>query len=219
MASYLLLVEGEADKSFFEAFCRAQGVSADIRVAPPVEMGGKYNSKQGVFNFLAQSIGQLNDGTLDALAIVVDADRCRDGGGVEKTVRQIQEKIRTPGYDQGPEHLSTGGLLFKHNDGLPDFGVWVMPDNTNEGMLEDWILQSVSSNEHDLLQQAQTAVENLSCQKFKENKLSKAKVATWLAWQENPGEGLYYTVSQGLLDPNSTLHSGLEKWIKTVFRT
>lgn len=219
MAAYLLLVEGEADKSFFEEFCRTQGVSAGIRVAPPVEMGGKKNSKQGVFNFLAQSIEQLNDGKLHALAIVVDADRCSDGGGFKNTVRQIQEKIRTQGYDQEPKHLSTGGLLFKHNDGLPDFGVWVMPDNASEGMLEDWVLQSVSSNERDLLQQAQTTVANLSSRKFNKNKLSKAEVATWLAWQEKPGEGIYYTVSQKLLDSSSTLYLGLVTWIKTVFPT
>ena len=218
MADRLLLVEGEADRGFFELLCKTQAILAKVQVAPPIDIGGKKNSKQGVLNLLDTLIGNLNDGELQTLAIVLDADRIDDGGGFENTICQIEGKISAFGYNSPPVRLSTaGGLLYKHNDGLADFGVWIMPNNADEGSLEDWIKQSVSTAETSLFQQAQSSVANLSKPKFKPSRLSKAEIATWLAWQAKPGEGLYYTVEGELLDSAAPLHLALVNWLSAVF--
>lgn len=217
MADRLLLVEGEADRAFFELLCGSQTILAGVKVAPPVEVGGRKNTKQGVLKLLATLIGDLNDGRLQALAMVVDADRVADGGGFANTVSQITREVAAQGYDTPPVALAAGGLLYKHNDGLPDLGVWVMPDNGSDGMLEDWIKQTVSPAESVLLAQAQITVASLAVKKFKTTRLSKAEVATWLAWQDKPGEGLYYTVEGKLLDSTAPLYIGLVEWLKIVF--
>ncbi|WP_348944735.1 DUF3226 domain-containing protein [Chitinibacter sp. FCG-7] len=217
MADRLLLVEGEADRAFFELLCRSQTILAGINVAPPVEVGGRKNTKQGVLNLLATLIGDLNDGRLQALAIVVDADWVANGGGFANTVSQVTREVAAQGYDTLPIALAAGGLIYKHNDGLPDLGVWVMPDNASEGMLEDWIKQSVLPAERGILAQAEMTVACLVVPKFNANRLSKAEVATWLAWQKRPGEGLYYAVEGNLLDSTAALHIGLVQWLKTVF--
>ncbi|AZN35876.1 DUF3226 domain-containing protein [Iodobacter ciconiae] len=217
MADRLLLVEGEADRAFFELLCRKHTVDAEaIKVSSPKGLGGDWDSKQGVLNLLEAQISDLNDGRLQALAIVVDADRAPDGG-FAKTIQQITVKVTPQGYGTPPVSLVTGGLLYKHNDGLPDLGVWVMPDNKNEGMLEDWIKQSVSTAEQGFFTQAQSTVANLVNPKFGAPRVSKAEVATWLAWQKQPGEGLYCTVKHNLLDSDAPLHTGLVQWLKTVF--
>lgn len=220
MEDRLLLVEGEADRAFFELLCKSEAILAGVKVAPPVAVGGRKNTKQGVLNSLETLIGNLKDGQLCALAIVVDADRVADGGGFTNTVQQVTQKVRkvsVEGYDTDPVSLGGGGLIYKHNDGLPDFGVWVMPDNASEGTLEDWIKQSVLPAEQALMAHAQDTVANLSAPKFKANRLSKAEVATWLAWQDKPGEGLYFAVEGRLLDTTATLHTGLVQWLKAVF--
>lgn len=220
MANRLLLVEGEADRGFFELLCKSQAILAEIQVAPPIDIGGKKNSKQGVLNLLDTLIGNLEDGSLQTLAIVVDADRSGDNkeGGFENTICKIEGEISAFGYDSPPVRLSAaGGLLYKHNDGLADFGAWVMPNNADEGSLEDWIKQSVSTAESNLFQQAQATVAGLSEPKFKLSRLSKAEIATWLAWQEKPGEGLYYTVQAELLDSAAPLHIALVNWLSAVF--
>ncbi|MCX7206487.1 MAG: hypothetical protein NT086_10985 [Proteobacteria bacterium] len=217
MADRLLLVEGEADRAFFELLCRKYTVDAEaIKVSPPKGLGGSWDSKQGVLNQLETQIVNLNDGHLQALAIVVDADRAPDGG-FAKTILQITTKVALQGYDSPPVALALGGLLYKHNNGLPDLGVWVMPDNASEGMLEDWIKQSVLPAESGLLAQAQSAVADLVVPKFKANRQSKAEVATWLAWQKQPGEGLYCIVKDDLLNSEAELHIGLVQWLKAVF--
>ncbi len=42
MANRLLLVEGEADRGFFELLCKSQAILAEIQVAPPIDIGGKW---------------------------------------------------------------------------------------------------------------------------------------------------------------------------------
>jgi hypothetical protein len=107
--------------------------------------------------------------------------------------------------------------LFKHSDGLRDFGLWVMPNNNREGMLEDWIIESIKNDEKALFQQATTAVQQLSSPKFKPHLQAKAEVATWLAWQKTPGHGLYSVMKEGLLDENSVPYTQLGNWLKSIF--
>ena len=65
-----------------------------------------------------------------------------------------------------------------------DIGVWVMPDNQNTGMLEDWAKQCLHPQERALFAHARESVKNLpEPPKFKPLQRSKAEVATWLAWQ------------------------------------
>jgi len=93
-----------------------------------------------------------------------------------------------------------------------------MPDNQNEGMLEDWIKSCIKEDESPLFQKASVAVSSLSNPKFKEHITSKAEVATWLAWQKNPGHGLYGTLNANLLDNTHPLFQALEQWLKAIYR-
>ena len=112
---------------------------------------------------------------------------------------------------------AASGILYKHSDGLADFGLWIMPDNQNEGMLEDWIKTCVSQNEQTLFQQAQDVVKDITNPKFSSHLTSKAEVATWLAWQKQPGHGLYAAIKDQLLDNESSLFKDLKDWLLKVF--
>jgi hypothetical protein len=163
-------------------------------------------------------VQQMNDGSLERLALVVDADIDENGGGFQRTVQQVAEKIRDCGYNTTPQFLKSGGLVFKHSDGLPDLGLWIMPNNKNEGILEDWISQCISEEEKSLFALAQSTVDRLSDPKFKPIRKMKASVATWLAWQYDPGEGLYYAVQKDLVDEKTPLYKGFGTWINYIFQ-
>lgn len=218
----LLLVEGIADKSFFEEFCRIHTLDAEIRIAPAKEVGGTHNSKRGAIDLLPTLLQQLEsvDGPIQRLAMVVDADAVANGGGFDRTITQIAPHLVNVGYTPTPVLLSTGGLVFEHPDGLPAFGLWVMPDNVSDGILEDWIAGSIHPDEQTLFAHATAVVGGLPSPKFNALHRRKSEVATWLAWQKKPGEGIYYTVQQdGLLNPGSTLYAGLRDWLIRIFRT
>lgn len=48
---------------------------------------------------------------------------------------------------------------------------------------------------------------------------SKAEVATWLAWQKKPGQGLYAACDDNLLNTQAQLYVELLAWLNLVFKS
>ena len=213
----ILLVEGEADKGFFEQICKSLELDTEVRVASPKDLEGVRNSKQGVFNLLPTLLPLLliEEG-LTHIAIIVDADYLAlNGLGYQKTIERVSDIVRPFGFEFDQNVAS--GILYKHSDGLADFGLWIMPDNQNEGMLEDWIKTCVSQNEQTLFKQAQDVVKDITNPKFSSHLTSKAEVATWLAWQKQPVHGLYAVITDDLLNDEHPLFQELTDWLLKVF--
>ena len=214
----ILLVEGKSDEVFFSALYKTLGLSAKVQVAPPLEVGGSSNNKEGVLNHLPVLLNQLPDGQLERLGVIVDADYSAAGGlGYQRTVDRVSEIVLKSGFSRPKPIGKSGGLAFSSADGFHDFGLWVMPDNHNDGMLEDWIKSSIVQSESPLLTQAKQAVGALKEPKFKQLHLSKAEVATWLAWQRNPGRGFDSAVAELLLDRQAKPVALFEQWSRHIF--
>lgn len=216
----ILLVEGEADRSFFEVICRQLAIDASIHVAAPNDLIASQvfkNTKEGVFSLLPELLKQLEDGTTEKLAVVVDADSLVNGGGFQKACDRVGRIVQPAGFDLAPGK-SADGLVFENSDGLADLGLWVMPNNADEGMLEDWIKQCLHPGEDALYQHAGTSIDAIpGGPKFKPLHRTKAEVATWLAWQEKPGHGLYNAAKPDLLNTSAPLFAGLHAWLTHVF--
>jgi hypothetical protein len=219
MASQLsiLLVEGESDRAFFEVICKSLSLKNSVKVAPPKLLNGLFNSKQGVFNHLPVLLDQLGDGRIDHLALVLDADT-PPNGSFNSTVDRVTEIVSPYKYG-APNSLGalSSGLIYRNSDGLADLGLWVMPDNASNGMLEDWVKLCVVPTELGLLNQAVVTVAGLTPPtKFNSLHVTKAEVATWLAWQKKPGQGLYQA-AEGLLDTSNPQYAALVNWLQHVF--
>jgi len=134
----ILLVEGDSDKSFFEKICKNLSLDATVKVTPPKDIGGTHNSKSGVLNQIPILLPQLNDGQKTNIAAIVDADYVSTHGlGCERTIEQIAKILNDFDFQLKTNIPNENGLYFENSDGLSDFGLWVMPDNKQEGMLED----------------------------------------------------------------------------------
>ncbi len=215
MTDRILLVEGEADRSFFVEVCRTLELHTSVIVAVPKDVGGSHNTKEGVFNHLPTQLKQLDDASITRLAVVVDADSEDNGGGYKHVIDRVAKIVTSYGFTLASNPV--GGVLFQHNDGLADFGLWVMPNNCDDGMLEDWIKSCVHENEHELFEHAEIVVDTLPQTKFKPIHISKAEVATWLAWQKQPGHGLYRAIEDELIDTNSALFKELSVWLTHIY--
>ncbi len=216
MSQKILLVEGESDQDFFRELCKLH-LDVEMKVILPKEHGSR-NGKQGVINnSLPLYLKQLNDGEIAHLAVVVDADyESNNGLGFTATLKQITDNIKTFGYSVMPDSTASG-LVFPHTDGLSDFGVWIMPDNALDGMLEDWLKQAVHKDEQSLFGQSVSVVKSLSEPKFKAIHTSKAEVATWLAWQKTPGQGLYAVIAHQLIDMECDSVKQLVSWLHRIY--
>jgi hypothetical protein len=138
--------------------------------------------------------------------------------GYRKTLEEFSGLVREAGYNRiNPKGLRAG-ILFGHNDGLSDLGLWIMPDNRMDGTVEDWIKCCVHEMDSPLHQNACKAVETLAKpRKFSEFSRVKAEIATWLAWQAIPGQGAHAACRAGLIDRNNDLFAGLTDWLSRVF--
>jgi hypothetical protein len=214
----ILLVEGEADKGFFVEICKKLNLTTSVLVAPPKDLGGTHNTKGGVINHLKDKLlSQLADGSITHIAAVVDADYVAHGSGYTRSLDRLSGVLATYGFSLETSQVENNGLFFKHSDGFADFGLWIMPCSQHEGMLEDWVKSCVDESEQELFEQAAKAVRQLESPKFPVHRTAKAEVATWLAWQKEPGHGLYHLITEGLLNRQSPLLVELEQWLIKVF--
>jgi hypothetical protein len=93
-----------------------------------------------------------------------------------------------------------------------------MPNNADEGMVEDWISACLHPNEQPLMRHAQTAIDQIpGGPKFTPLHRSKAEVATWLAWQTKPEHGLYHAAQPGLLSDKAPQLVSFRSWLERVF--
>lgn len=215
----VLLVEGESDRSFFEIVCRQIGLENSVTVAPPKQLLGKFNSKEGVFNHLPILLRQFEDGSCERLAVILDADY-PPNGNFGATRDRVNEIVAEYGYITPPLALpgTNTGLVYRSKEGFNDFGLWVMPDNSSNGMLEDWLKSCVSTAELPLMNAAIAAVSGLAQPvKFNPIHASKAEVATWLAWQKRPGHGMYQAAEERLLDCSHLKYVAFVNWLKHIF--
>ena len=211
----VLLVEGEADRGFFEQVCKSLQLNPQIQVATPKDCNG-YNSKEGVFERLPLLLKNIEDGKLKQLAIVVDADyKEANGLGYQATIKRISAIVAK--YDFFLAKNQNNGLIFNHTDGFADIGLWIMPNNNDDGMLEDFIKSCIHNQEQALFNHASDTVINLTDKKFKDHHYSKAEIATWLAWQKVPSHGLYIAIKDKLLDNDNRLFQQLSDWLKYVY--
>lgn len=216
ISTHVLLVEGFADRDFFEQVCKSLKLNPLITVATSKDYQGIRNTKEDVFKLLPDLLTQIGIGKIERLAVVVDADNLEHGSGYEKTLNKVKEITANQGFALAENQ--TNGLIFKHNGEFTDFGLWIMPNNQDEGMLEHFIKQCVKTDELPLFNHAVQIVQNLpEPKKFAAHHYSKAEVATWLAWQKPPGHGLYYSVSNDLLDTNHALFQEMAQWLKKIF--
>jgi len=164
-------------------------------------------------------MNQLSDGQIKRLAIITDADyEANNGMGYRKTLRHFAAIVKSSGYVLTPRKGARGGIFFAHNDGLSDLGLWVMPNNKDEGILEDWLKQCIHPNESTLLHHARNSIKTLPCRKFSTFHEVKAEIATWLAWQKIPGQGVHAACQSGLIDMNQDLFLDLADWLERIIK-
>jgi hypothetical protein len=212
MSQSKLIVEGQADTLFFEALIEKEQLS--------IEIEPRYGVTK-IPTLLSRLFKNLQDGTLEHLGIVADADYTtpKGVGGFNNRWQQLTQPLKEMGYEiTAPPSQKSVGNIFTHDDGLPPVGLWIMPDHQNDGMLEDLIKQSVYGQEQlSLLQMATRCLNQLPVTLFKPHHHTKASVYTWLAWQKRPGQALVSTINADLINRQSPEMQAFIGWLRGVF--
>ena len=204
-----LLVEGATDKLVIAYLMEQNGVAWPKAYPVFIKPYG------GVDEIMRPRVveAEFKESGLEALGIVVDAD----GDAAARW-----DELRTSlGRDFAglPDEIPAEGLRVVHA-GKPRFGVWIMPDNRSEGMLEDLLVRLIPSDSAALYEMARECVGEARSNHapFRDVHERKAEVYTWLAWQDPPGLRLHEAVNHRVLDPTRPESSRFVTWFRDLYR-
>lgn len=220
--SRVLLVEGTADKGFYEQVCKKLNLNPKIDVAVPKDYDGYFrNGRANVLLKMEDLLGELidKDSVTKQLAVMIDADYQETNGlGFDEVLDSVRKKAEAKQFYLDNESGDNGFIFQYEGEKSIQFGLWIMPNNQNDGMLEDFIKTCIQSDEQlPLFKHAQNITSTLEKPKFKPIHQAKAEVATWLAWQKEPGHGLYLSIRDDLINRNHPLFEKMQNWLKKVF--
>ena len=197
-----VLVEGPDDAQVFFHLFRYYGVETQITI----------QQKAGIDTLLEALEVELKRRAETRLGIVVDADT-----DIAIRWQSLRHRLIEAGYTAVPLHPASGGTILKQ-EGRPMVGLWLMPDNTIPGMLEDFISLLIPSGDI-LWPMAQDSVQQVIAKdrRFPQTQEMKANMHTWLAWQEEPGKPMGQAITKRYLDAAAPHAQHLMDWIRRLF--
>ncbi len=201
----VLMVEGADDEHVVKRICakRQLGLIDKIRDC------------KGKDPLLDNIAVQLKESDIFALGILLDADT-----DLHSRWQAVTDRLRLAGYANAPEFPAPDGTVISAppNTLLPRVGIWLMPDNQTNGILENFLRFLVPENDP-LFAHVETSLDSIppgQC-RFNELKQPKAKIHTWLAWQEEPGKPFGLAIMARYLDPNLRSADNFASWLKRTF--
>lgn len=217
----VIFVEGEDDMHAVGHLLDQNGISAcifedeiptlvteDIALKP---LGGYPTLRQNLPTELQQS------SELQRAGIVVDGNASPVGRW-----QSLSGRIQDVGGANIPDDLPAAGWVGKV--GLPDrtitVGAWLMPDNHSPGAIEEFAVRLMPPDDP-LWNYAEACVagltEHIETDRFEQLPKSKARVHTWLAWQEEPGMPIGAAIRNHFLDPESPSAQHFVAWVRRLF--
>ncbi len=197
-----LLVEGNDDMHVIKALCQKFAVTENFEII----------DCKGINKLFTQIPVRLKQSGFETLGIIIDAD-------TEIKIRW--STLKSIFSKQGvffPDEIPNDGLILKTNN--VTLGVWIMPNNDLNGMLEDFI-SFLIPKEDKLLPVANQTLETIEKEKL--NKYirahkSKALIHSWLSWQEEPGTPMGLAITKKFLITQEEICKKLISWLSTTFQ-
>ena len=210
----ILLVEGDNDKRVIPEFIEQNGILWEPKRQEYIVQIKAKDSKENLLNE-TEIKTELKASGLKALGIIVDADE-----NPPKRMQRI-EQIYTSLGKKLNDNLSSDGFIFQLSSDIK-FGIWMMPDNQNQGMLETFLSYLIEDNNpstNSLWQYVQEVVTEASKRgaTYKEVHLDKARIHTWLAWQDEPGNQLHQAIKYKILNSSHPKGQSFLRWFKELY--
>lgn len=137
------------------------------------------------------SVEKLIDGIETAVEVstdriigfVIDAD-----SPLSSRWESVRQRLVRAGVDGVPEKPVDGGFIGESRRYRSRVGVWLMPDNLQDGTLEQFLFSLIDEKDSVIAHaESSTDVAKQLGAIFREVDRPKAVIHAWLAWQEAPG--------------------------------
>ena len=133
--------------------------------------------------------------------------------------RDFENALRPLNFEDFSDLPSDGLVLYPLNDYDAVVGIWIMPNNRFEGMLEDFALNMIPAEDL-LIRKVEVVLSELEAegiQRYKQVHRSKAKIHTFLAWQDEPGKPIGQAITARILNPDAEEAKAFIGWLNKLY--
>jgi hypothetical protein len=197
-----LLVEGNDDQHVIWALCEKFNIRETFDVI----------DCRGVEKLYDELQVRFKQSDIETIGVVIDADTSLD-----KRWICIKKILSHQGFSV-PDVLPKTGLILSNTNGIK-VGVWIMPDNNLNGMLEDFISFLIPRDDKllPIVQTTLNEIEDKKLNKYPLSHKSKATIHSWLAYQENPGTPIGLSITKKYLTTDEETCAVLIQWLRELF--
>ena len=196
-----LLVEGNDDQHVIWALCERFDIPETFDVI----------DCEGIDKLYESMPVRFKQTEIETVGAIIDADINLHDRWVH-----VRNLLSNQGFEV-PEDLPNEGLIISKDN--IKVGIWIMPGNNKNGMLEDFIsflvprddklLPIVDNTLHD--------IENKELNKYSMEHKAKARIHSWLSWQEDPGTPMGLSITKRYLTTDNEHCKHLINWLQKLF--
>ena len=207
----LLHVEGKNDEHALATLLVKHGMPHDEKQRPleyPLIKAAGNDS--GVVNLIEIQV-QLQAGR--PVGFIVDAD-----DSPANRWESIRSQLKQVGVETSP-NMDAEGFVGESSTYKTRVGVWLMPDNSRPGMIEDFLRSLINAGDT-LIGHADAstqAAKNEHNAPFIPAHLEKAVLACWLAWQVKPGQPYGTAVTAGYFKHDRPSAIAFVSWFRRLY--
>lgn len=196
-----LLVEGNDDQHVIWALCEKFNIP---KVFDVIDCAGIDNLYKSIPVRFKQT-------DIEVIGIIIDADV-----NLNDRWTYVKNLLSNQGFKL-PENLPNEGLVL--SNGNIKVGVWIMPSNNINGMLEDFISFLVPKDDKllPIVDATLNEIENEKLNRYSLIHKSKAKIHSWLSWQEDPGTPMGLSITKRYLTTDNETCKHLIDWLQKLF--
>ena len=197
-----LLVEGNDDQHVIWALCEKFTVNENFDVI----------DCEGITKLYEQLPVRFKQAQVDTIGLIIDAD-----SEIKDRWKSISALLSLKGFII-PEEIPLEGLILKDNSGFK-IGVWIMPNNNENGMLEDFISFLVPKEDKILpiVIDTLTNIEKQGLNQYSLIHKSKATIHSWLSLQSDPGTPMGLGITKRYLTTDEETCLKLVNWLKELY--
>ncbi len=197
-----LLVEGNDDQHVIWALCEKFNITKNFDVI----------DCQGITKLTEQIPLRFKQSDIKTIGIIIDADI-----DIKSRYLSLKSLLSTQGIEL-PDELPDEGIIETHERNLK-IGLWIMPNNNLNGMLEDFISFLVPDEDKllPIVNSTLQEIENQKLNKYSLTHKSKTVIHSWLSLQEDPGTPMGLGITKRYLTTDQETCLKLINWLKNLY--
>ena len=202
-----LLVEGNDDLHVVMALCQQFAIKENFKII----------DSKGIDSLMRSLPVRLKGSSITrTVGVIIDADM--DADARWQSVRQTL--IKSGMYSDIPENCPKEGLILSPEiSENVRFGLWLMPDNNTAGMLENFTTMLIPDGDQllPIVDETLSRIEGEHLSHYSHLHHEKARIHTWLSWQETPGIPMGLAITRKYLTATPPICSAFVEWLRELF--